>query len=428
MSCVVRRLANQGAIPLGCVLAALWSSSAGAANLKLFTRDTFEFSGDVRLVGVNGERSWLRGGYGKLRSGDEGKSELALKPELGNVSLVWKPQFTWSLGAVVVASLQGGERTDAGLGQAYLTFRPMRSSTIAFSARAGLMWPPVSLEHEGADWHVKDSITPSAINSWIGEEVRPIAIEGTVAANRGAHKFRATAALIAANDTAGTLLTFRGWALHDRTTIAFVSEPLPPLGALTGYQASFTHPLLDVGRGFARRPGYYVKLSWQPPVPLRIELLHYDNEANPEAVNAAPEWGWRTSFNHLGAVAELGPRTEFKAQAVAGRTRMGYPQPVRRWIDERFRSAFLMMTRRVGSVRFAVRGDAFDTKNHGSLWDSEHDEHGFAAMLAAKREWGPVTGMVELLRVWSNSPSREYAEEEERRGQTQLQAQVRMHW
>ena len=47
------------------------------------------------------------------------------------------------------------------------------------------MWPPVSLEHEGADWHVQDSITPSAINSWIGEEVRPVALEGTLAANLG---------------------------------------------------------------------------------------------------------------------------------------------------------------------------------------------------------------------------------------------------
>src|SRR6185312_3228678 len=111
--------------------------------------------------------------------------DLRVEPELGNVSLVWKPQFTWSLGATIVGSVQGGERTDAGLSQAYLTYRPMRSSTVAFSARAGLMWVPVSLEHEGADWHVKNSITPSAINSWIGEEVRPVAAEGTISTSLG---------------------------------------------------------------------------------------------------------------------------------------------------------------------------------------------------------------------------------------------------
>ena len=428
MGCVVRRLHIWRAIPLGCALAALWPCPADASDLKLFTNDAFEFAGDVRLTAVNGERSWVDGGYGKLRSGSDGGKDFKVQPQIGNVSLVWKPQFTWSLGAVVVGSLQGGERTRAGLSQAYVTFRPMRSTSIAFSARAGLMWPPLSLEHEGADWHVKDSITPSAINSWVGEEVRPLAAEATVGLDLGAHKLRATAALMAANDTAGTLLTFRGWALHDRTTPAFESDPLPPLGELTGYQAPFTHPLLDVHKGFARHSGYYAKLAWQPPIPVRIELFRYDNGADPEDVNVAPEWGWHTSFDHLGVVAEPDPATEIKAQAIEGRTRMGYSMPARRWVDERFRAAFLMATRRFGKLAISLRGDAFETKNRGSLWDREYDEHGWAGMIAAKREWSRLTGLLELLHVWSNTPAREYALEEERQRQTQLQAEVRMHW
>src|SRR3954454_12741565 len=289
MGCVARRLRSGGAIPLGCALAALWAQPA-SAEAHLFTPDAFELHGDLRLIGVDGERSWLDGGFGSLRSGSDG--DFRVQPQLGNVNLVWKPQFSWSLGAVVVGSLQGGARTEAGLSQAYLTFRPMRSGKFAISARAGLMWPPVSLEHEGADWHVKDSITPSAIGSWIGEEVRPLAAEATAAANLGGHKLRATAALMAANDTAGTVLTFRGWALHDRTTLAFHRQPLPPLDAdVGGYQAPFTHPLLDVHRGFSRRPGYYAKLSWQPPIPIHFELFGYANRANPEDLNADLEWG-----------------------------------------------------------------------------------------------------------------------------------------
>src|SRR6059058_4047477 len=271
MGYVARRLREGRAIPLGCALAALCANPA-EAQTRLFTPDTFEITGDLRLVVVDGEKSWVDGGFGKLRSGSDG--ELRVQPQLGNVSLIWKPQFSWSLGAVVVGALQGGQHTQAGLSQSYLTFRPMRSDRVGFSARAGLMWPPVSLEHEGADWHVKDSITPSAINSWIGEEVRPVAIEGTLATSLGEHKLRATAALFAANDTAGTLLTFRGWALHDRMTLAFRRQPLPALKDDVGsYQAPFTHPLLDVGRGFARRPGYYANLVWQPPIPVRFELF-----------------------------------------------------------------------------------------------------------------------------------------------------------
>ena len=428
MGITARRLLTKGAIPLGCALAALWASPAIAqSNLKLLGADNLELNGDVRLVAVDGETSWVDGGFGKLRSGSDGN--LRLSPQLGNVSLVWKPQFTWSLAAILVGSLQGGERTEAGLSQAYLTFRPMRSDKIAVSARAGLMWPPISLEHEGADWHVKDSITPSAINSWIGEEVRPVAAEATVIASIGQHKVRATAALMAANDTAGTLLSFRGWALHDRTTLAFHRQPLPPFdGELAEYQAPYTHPLLDVAPGFADRPGYYAKLAWQPPAPVRIELFRYDNRANPEDANADLEWGWRTAFNHIGLIADFGSGAELKAQAIQGRTRMGFREPDKRWIDNRFRSAFVMATQPFGKVRITVRGDVFDTRNSGSLWDEEYDERGWSGMIAAKREWTHFTGLVELLHVSSEREDREDVGLEPRQHQTQLQAELRMHW
>jgi hypothetical protein len=421
-------MGNRGAIPLGCALAALWTIPASAAaDLKLFTPDAFELNADLRLVAVDGEKSWVDGGFGKLRSGGDG--DLRVRPQLGNASLLWKPQLTWSLGAVVVGSLQGGQRTEAGLSQAYLTYRPMRGSKLAFSARAGLMWPPISLEHDGADWHVRDSITPSAINSWIGEEVRPAAAEATLAAGLGGHKLRATAALMAGNDTSGTLLTFRGWALHDRTTLAFRRQPLPTLSPeIAAIQAPFTHPLADLRHGFAHRPGYYAKLAWQPPIPVRIELFRYDNRANPEVVNEDPEWGWRTRFDHAALVADLGGGAELKAQALQGRTQMGYRQPERRWIDNRFRAAFVMLTRPFGKVGVAVRADAFDTRNRGSVWDGEYDEHGWSAMIAAKREWGRVTGLVELLHVSSHSGARENVDEKPRQHQTQLQAELRMHW
>src|SRR5437660_8106241 len=120
MGYVARGLRNGGAIPLGCALAALWATPATAQSaLKLFNRDSFEFSGDMRLVALDGEKSWTDGDFGKLRSGSNG--DFRVQPQLGNVTVVWKPQFTWSLGATVVGSIQGGQRTQAGLSQAYLS-------------------------------------------------------------------------------------------------------------------------------------------------------------------------------------------------------------------------------------------------------------------------------------------------------------------
>jgi hypothetical protein len=425
---VAERLLAGSVGPLACALAAMWAAPASAqSDLKLFTADTLEVTGDVRFVAVDGEKSWLNHGFGKLRSGSDG--DWKLEPQLGNATLIWQPQFTWSLGATIVGSVEGGERTQAGLSQAFLSFKPLRGQKVAFTARAGLMWPPVSLEHEGPDWHVRDSITPSAINSWIGEEVRPLALEATLAAGLGAHKLRATAALFAANDTAGTLLTFRGWALHDTTTLAFHHQPLPPLGEpVAFYQAPNTTPLLDIHRGFARRPGYYAKLAWQPPIPVRFELFRYDNHADPIDVNLDNEWGWRTRFNNLGVVADLGPGTELKAQALHGTTRMGFTTDGRRWVNNRFRSAFALLTHQFGPVGLAMRADAFDTRNRGSDVGSDYDETGWSAMVAAKREWRLFTGLAELLHVSSRREDRDDVGLTPRQNQTQFQAEVRMHW
>ena len=106
-------------------------------------------------------------------------------------------------------------------------------------------------------------------------------------------------------------------------------------------------------------------------------------------------------------VADLGAGAELKAQAMQGRTRMGYRdagrplgrQPLPLGLRDGHAG-------RSGKVGLAVRADAFDTRNRGSLWDDEYDEHGWSAMIAAKREWGPLTGLVELLHVWSKRERR----------------------
>src|SRR5205085_7834164 len=114
-------------------------------------------------------------------------------------------------------------------------------------------------------------------------------------------------------------------------------------------------------------------------------------------VNDDVEWGWRTHFNQLAAVADLGGTAELKAQAVTGRTRMGFAEERRRWVDMRFRSAFVLLTRQFGAFGVAARVEAFGTRNRGSEWDSEYDDEGWSAMIAGKREIGPITALVELL-------------------------------
>jgi len=113
-----------------------------------------------------------------------------------------------------------------------------------------------------------------------------------------------------------------------------------------------------------------------------------------------------------------------------GRTRMGFIEPseTRPWVDNHFRSAFAMVVHQFGSVGLAARAEAFDTRNRGSDIDDEYDDKGWSAMVAAKREWAHFTGLVELLHVSSKREDREEVGLSPRQHQTQLQAEVRMHW
>jgi hypothetical protein len=237
--------------------------------------------------------------------------------------------------------------------------------------------------------------------------VRPVALEGTLGTTLGEHKLSATAALIAANDTSGTLLTFRGWALHDRTTLAFNRQPLPPLEEEDEYIRRL-HPSAARRRsGVCHRPGYYAKLGWQPPIPVRIELFRYDNRADPEASTTTSNGAGGPIQPMSGWLADLGAARELKAQAmtaapawVSPRTAAGAGSTT-----ASARRSCCSAGRSESSV-IAARLEAFDTRNRGSWWDDEYDENGWAAMLAGKREWGPFTGLVELLHVSSDNRER----------------------
>ena len=162
---------------------------------------------------------------------------------------MWQPRFGWALSGTITAVAQDKGGIEAGLSEAYLSYKPLGDGPVKLSARAGLMWPPVSLEHSRPDWTVTETITPSAINSWIGEEVKVIGFEASSAAKLGDHQLTATAALFDVNDTAGALLAFRGWAMHDVKALVFQRQPLPVLNPLmVGLQPQYSTP--DQGDGW----------------------------------------------------------------------------------------------------------------------------------------------------------------------------------
>jgi hypothetical protein len=404
---------------------------AGENGTNLVSAETLTVAADVRVIGVDGEMPWIKDGFGKLRYGNDAmETGFKIKPHFAEADIVWQPRFSWSLSGLVVGTVQQKGKLEADLSEAVLSFKPLSAGSTKFSARAGLMWPPISLEHSGPEWAVTDTITPSAINSWVGEEVKVVGAEISASTQFGGHKVAATVGLFDMNDTAGAQLAFRGWAQHDMKATAFRKQPLPVFNDFIQFvQPRYSHPVLELDGGYLKRPGFYAKLAWDPPLPIHLEALHYDNGSNPESYNVDNEWGWRTKFDNVGAIVDLSPTTQLKAQAMMGRTLMGYPEPDIIWVDTKFRSAFALVTHKFDKASVSGRIEAFSTRNLGSTLTSEDDENGWSATIAAKRSLGQyATALLEVLHVNSDRAARRREMINPSQSQTQAQFSLRMKW
>jgi len=384
------------------------SESADASDGGPLSLDAFTFIIDARLIAANGEKSWTDRGFGKARF--DGNSRGHYKPQATPVeaNIVWQPRFSDSLGATVSGAWQLDQENEADLIEAFLDFLPPQTGSVGFHVRAGLMWPEISLEHStGGAWDVVDTITPSAINSWVGEETKVLGVEAAVSTSIKEHVLSLTGGVFGFNDTSGTLLSFRGWALHDERASAFGHFELPPLNAfMTRAQENQTKSLLEIDD----RPGFYGRLDWRPPAPVGAALFYYDNRGDPEAFNSDLQWGWRTRFWNLGVNADIGSKTRVVAQGMTGSTIMGF-RPAgadRRWVHTRFRSAFVLLTHRLDDqLSVSGRIEAFATREHGSRMSALESEDGWSWTAALRyMPIDHVTIKAEALNVRSRRPVR----------------------
>ena len=376
-----------------CALAALglglaWPSAAVAQSDDVLGAQAFDGSIDLRTSVVGGETGWLDGGFGKLRSGgDDGGTQA--RARVAAADLAWKPQFSFDLAGLVSVTHQAGQSNDLDLNEAFLSYRTGPAAT-RFSARAGVFWPPVSLEHGGSAWQVTDSITPSAVNSWIGEEVKVLAFEGKLEHRFAGQSLALTAAVFEHDDMAGTLLTYRGWALHDVRMTVGGNFPLPPLSASKQpYQAQITNPFWEVDG----RAGYYARLDWQTPWPVSVNLFRYDNRGDRLSTYEL-QTAWRTRFWNAGAMASLGQRTIAKAQVLWGNTLVGPETGFGIPGDVDFAAAYLLLSRELAGGKLSARGDWFKTHDNSFVASDDNNEHGWSGMLAYKH---PLTGFADLV-------------------------------
>lgn len=420
-----RSLARTAAALAAAALALAWSGPALADPSHLDLPANLSAIIDFRVVLTDGERSFSDGGFGKSRFGGGGDN-VDPHARLANAELVWHGPLAWGVTGTVAASYQDGQDQPIDLIQAYATWRPVPRGATRFQVRAGLYWPEISLEHAGPAWQVQDMITPSAINTWVGEEVKVIGLEGSATRPLGPGRVSATLGLFGFNDTAGSQLAFRGWALHDRQAGAFSRQPLPQLSpAMAGLQPQWTTPTVEVDH----RVGFYARLEYQFIAPVTLSAFYYDNRADPVAFTDHLQWGWRTRFLNLGLRADLGPHTRLLAQALTGTTRMGQDEDEEDeyWVETRFRSAYLRLTQEIGRAALSGRVDLFDTRQRGEYVLADDGEQGWSFTGAA--DWHltrEAQFILEWLHVESDRLARQRLGTPSQQSQDVVQAAMRL--
>jgi len=355
----------------------------------------WEIALDVRAVSSDGRESFLDNGQGKLRFDEDhqgiqlGRLRAALDQPFGEVFSAHVEASTWD----------DDDKNPIDLTEAYLEYRPYPRAGLRTRVRLGAFYPPMSLESRALGWETPYTITPSAISSWIGEEIRTVGLEGQVdwLGTRLGHDFdlQLTAAVFGWNDPAGTMLGAHGFGFHDRQTTLFgrVGAPQPdPAFA----KKELFHEIDD-------RAGYYVGAQVRYLDRAVLNILHYDNRGDPTVpMPEIRDYAWLTKFDAAALRIETGGGWTVLLQGLDGTTIIdpGF------WLEWQFDSQSALLAKRIGAHMLAVRYDEFNVLFFGNP-HAPGSEDGNAWALAYSFDTGEHWRFaLEWLRVESDVPAR----------------------
>jgi len=334
-------------------------------------QSSFELHGffTARGISVDAQRSWAAGGMGKFAVGAEsGDDRRFVDVESAQLGFDWTPVRWLTLHADGIARREppetGGKR--AGLVQAYADVFNEK-----WRLRAGTFWHPTSRENVDPLWNSRYSITYSALNSWIGQEVRPVGVDLQYSPNFyltvGATAFRG-------NDTMGTLLSDRGWTFGDRLSVYGENLPRPWEDPPT---------TRAIGPDLDGKNGYSGRIRVQVPERAMIQLTHIENRA-PLVSELKGQEPWRTKFDIIGL--QFGQTTSprvIAAEWARGSTTIGFRGGS---AQTDFDTAYLLVSQKRGRDRYTTRIERFWTRDHERSPDDEGRENGRALTIAWFRD------------------------------------------
>ncbi len=338
--------------------------------------------------------SYLAGGFGKLLDGGRpDKDSAGAVVSEARLAVDWAPALGWGLFVHGVAredAATEGLSAGSGLLEAYAERRLETESGHQWTLRAGQFFLPTSRENVGTLWTSPYTLTLSALNSWIAEEIRPIGVDiawGHTFPN--AHRLQLAGTVFGGNDTAGALLAWRGFSFNDRPTPTGRFVPLPPF---PGRAELFPGQSREGTRAFGSdpdgRPGYAGRARWTAPGDRATAQVSAFLNQGDRGLHGA-EYAWDTEFYRLSVETDLPAGLRLLGEWGSGTSLMGFAPPGGRSVarvDISFNTYYLMVTREWSVLRATARYDDFQVRDRDStpLDDNRENGHAWTFALIAR--------------------------------------------
>lgn len=270
----------------------------------------------------------------------------------------WRPSVLFGAHVHLLARNEsdGSRRGRIGVVEAFLEQNFRTGGGDRIHLMEGAFFLPTSRENVDSLWETPYTITPSALNSWMGEELRPVGVDASYAhRTEKAGTFTGGATVFTGNDTFGALPIDRGWALRDHWIV--LGEHIPVTANFyTSASAETDHRL-----------GWSARAKWNNDHGA-LQLTRIDNRA--DARRYGELFNWATRFNIIGGDYTWN-RWTAAAEAGWGTTAI-QPAPTRRFSFP-IRAGYVLLSRQIASFRASVRADEYE---HGAT-----DGHAVTAAL-----------------------------------------------
>ena len=340
---------------------------------------------DVRLVDGGPAASWTDRGLGKLRYGGspaDGGFRSATRLVLSQAALQIGAQLAWDLRAQAQLNI---EPDIAGNYRPWLVEATLRKEwgnpSSGWGLQGGATHVPFSLENTGPAWTPAYTISASALNSWVWEDISLAGVEGEGWYVTGSGlRLGALVGAGLGGDQMGRILALRGWVIGD--TLSAVNGDL----ALPGREDR-----TNVFNNRDHRPTVYSWLSAGDAGGIASARLGVIDNRGDESSPGV----WHTHFTTLGIVLHPHHRIDVLAQYLEGAARVHSPAN-----DSAMSAFYVLVSYHTLRQRVSARYDSF--RVHDLDGGPSTNEYGHAVTTSYLVELG-LRSRIALEYIWMDS-------------------------